>query len=479
MPNRPLHPNIVLLCPDEMAARALGCDPRAYHSGSTPFLTELADRSVRFDQCHVVHTKCTPSRCSLLTGQYPHVNGHRTLDLPTRPNENNLVRVLRDAGYFTALFGKNHVVDPDTMPLTFDHYQPEDGQFALEPADPPQMPIGSYYIGKDPVAADRHVDVRSTTAAINFLADRSAAAADQPFFLWLNWVSPHPPYGTPAPFYGQTPRDEVPDFPLDRGPDKPHLQSAIREAHGLDAMARQDWRELTATYLDMVRLVDAQVRRVFDALEEQGIADDTLVVFWSDHGDFAAEHQLVEKWDTCFYDCLTRVPLIIHAPGRLAPGACPALVESIDILPTMLDLAGVSIPPVTQGRSLRALAQGDAESVHDVVLCQGGQEHEMLDTIRHWDSPRPCRAYQMKQRALYDNPAINSRSKMIRGLRWKYVYRIQGVEELYDLQADPDELHNLANDPLHHDILHDQRRRMMHKLIEAESIEPYQSYLES
>lgn len=476
MPDTP--PNIVLLCPDEMSARALGSDPRAYFSGSTPFLTRLSGNSAQFDQCHVVHTKCTPSRCSLLSGQYPHVNGHRTLEMHTRPHENNLVRSLRDSGYRTALVGKNHVVDDATMPTTFDDYLPETGGFALEPADPPPMPIGSYFVGRDPVDHDQHVDVSSTTKAVEWLGER-ADTPDQPFFLWLNWVSPHPPYGTPDPYYGVTPRDKTPKFPLDSGLQKPRFQSALHEAYGLDAMALQDWHELTATYLDMVRLVDDQVQRIHAALEEQGMLENTIIVFWSDHGDFAGEHQLVEKWDTCFYDCLTRVPLLIHAPGRVDPIRCGALVESIDILPTVLELAGIPIPPSTQGQSLLPLMREEVPSIRDVVLCQGGQERAMLDTVRHWDSPRPCRAYQIKQRALYDNPTINIRAKMIRGQRWKYVYRLEGLEELYDLETDPDELQNLARDGEYHETLHEQRRLLMHKLIEAETIEPHQGYLES
>lgn len=470
-------PNLLLLCPDELKASALGLYGQPLPV--SPFLDTLAPRAAVFEQCHTVHPKCVPSRAALLTGQYPHVGGHRTLELLVRPHELNLVRTLRQAGYATALFGKNHVVDVETLPETFDVWCPDGGRYTLEPpAGRGAVPPGSYWVGEDPVPLADWRDRLNTENALAWLTqDRPR---DRPFFAWLNWDSPHPPYKVPAPFYGLTDRERVPVPPRDFPQSQPLYKRQLREAYGLEAMTNADWREVVATYLDMCRFIDAEVERVLDRLGKAGLLDNTVVALWSDHGDFAGEHALVEKWDTAFHDCITRVPLILYAPGRIKPLRTDALVESIDLLPTLLELVGVSVPKGVQGRSLGRLLAGETTEHRHSVLCQGGQESEMFDRVTAPDArPRPCRAYHMKQAALFTRPAINGRAKMLRDRHWKYVFRLGDVEELYDLRADPGELRNLAPEPAHAATLQAYRQKLLTRLVEAETVEPYQDFLEA
>lgn len=469
-------PNILLLCPDEMKASALGCYGQI--QPTSPFIDSLAGRAVFFDQCHTVHPKCVPSRAALLTAQYPHVNGHRTLHLHVRPHEINLVRELRRAGYQTALVGKNHVVDQATLPETFDVWLRDNGARDLEtPASIP-FPPGSYQVGLEPRPLADYIDADATTQALDWLKRGRDPA--KPFFMWLNWNAPHPPYGVPAPYYGRLDRASIELPPRDSGRHKPPYQRQLQETYGLDRMTDEHWRELIATYLEMTAFVDGETRRVFDALAAGGELDNTIVLFWSDHGDFAGEHQLPEKWDTSFYDCITRVPAFIHAPGRLAAKRVAALVESIDLLPTVLTLAGVPVPAGVQGQNLLPLIEGRVEKVRDFVFCQGGQEPALLAlTVAPGAKERPCRAYQLKQEALWRQPDINRRAKMIRDRRHKYIYHLGGFEELYDLVADPWELTNLAPDPAQADLLQQYRRHMIEKLVEVDTCEPYQDFLES
>jgi len=473
------RPNLILLCADEMnyeALRSIGSDPRA-----ASCLSGLASQSVTAEHCYTVHPKCVPSRVALLSGQYPHVNGHRTLDLPARRHETNLVRELRGHGYRTTLFGRNHVVDDETMPETFAEWFPRRGSRQGDPTGAQLiasgLPVGSYYVGEDRTPLAEHVDVCTTDDAVDWIQRRDAS--DPPFFAWVNWECPHPPYGVPAPYFGRTDRNAIALAPIDDPAGKPDLHATLIDAYRTGGMSADDWREVRGVYLDMCALIDEQVQRIVDALDAKGLREDTVLVFLADHGDFAGTHQLPEKWDTCFYDCITRIPLIVHAPGRLEPRRTDALIETIDVLPTMMSLAGLEPPPTVQGHDLTPVFRGESTGVRDEVLCQGGQEAAMLRRLAPADSPRPCEAYKLKQLALVNRPAINARAKMIRDHQYKYVYRLEGIEELYDMCADPDELSNLAGDDAHRSTLDHYRQRLLKRLVEAESIEPYQAVLES
>lgn len=462
-----------------MRADALACygNPAAI----TPRLDALASEGARFEQCHVVHTKCTPSRSSLLTAQYPHVGGHRTLDMPVQAHEPNMVRALKQHGYATALVGKNHCVDEQTMPRTFDfHGRGRGGDAHLEPADPPPMPVGTYYVGEHPAPLSDNGDHTSTTLAVDWMKQQSTREA--PFFCWLNWDAPHPPYRAPREYFGKTDREKIPVLlpPPDKAMGRPNFHDRLTEAYEIGDVTEAQWREVMGCYLDMCAFIDAEVGRVLDALDDMGVADNTIVLFWSDHGDYAGDYRLPEKWDTSFPDCLTRVPLLCRAPGSVEPQVVQGLIESIDILPTALDLTGVPLPEGIQGISYRGVLEGRDESPKDVVFCQGGQEPALLEkTVAPDAKPRPCRAYLMKQAALYAEPAINLRAKMVRDTRYKYIYRLDETEELYDLAKDSGELRNVASDPDYADTLDRMRRRMMKKLVEAETVDPPQDYLDS
>lgn len=470
------RPSFVFLCADEMKATALGCygQPLAV----SPFLDDLATRSVVFEQHHVVHTKCVPSRVAMVTGQYPHVGGHRTLQLYARPEEPNMVRQLRQAGYQTVLVGRNHMLDAATMRETFDVWIESPERRTLEPAAATDIPGGAYPAGPDPLPLEKFLDHDVTSRALRWLLGERDSS--RPFVLWVNWDCPHPPYGAPAPYYGRLDRKNVALPPKDHGRDKPAFFAALHEAYGTSGISEPMWQELIATYLEMTTLIDDQVRRIHDALETLALVQDTVTVFTADHGDFAGEHQLPEKWDTAFFDCLTRVPLIISAPGRLGAQRLPHLVENIDVWPTLLEMADVALPAGVQGRSCLPICH-DPRRVHRRrVFCQGGQEAALLERVVPDNArPRPCRAYQMKQAALHRNPHINSRAKSVRDERFRYNFRLGDVDELYDLTADPWELVNLAGLPDFVQTRERYRRLLIETLIEAETAWPDQDFLES
>ncbi len=471
-------PNVLILCPDEMKASALSLYGNS--APTTPFIDSWAQNATVFDQCHTVHPKCTPSRCAFTSAQYPHVGGHRTLDIPLRQHEPNLIRSLKQAGYETALVGKNHTADAETLDLMFDHWLKPNGESDFKTRDK-GFPEGSYQIGEADVQLENFRDRKATLDAQNWLKMRNNNS-DTPFCLWVNWNAPHPPYSIPKPYQACIDRSLVKLPPADDPSRKPPYHAELQKAYdcGPQSMTEEQWHDLAGTYLDMCKFVDDQVADLFKTLEEIDANQNTIVVLWSDHGDFAGEHRLPEKWDTSFYDCITRIPLLISGPG-IPPGRNSALVESIDILPTVLKLAGVEAPTGIQGRDLGPLLRGEVEAVRSEVFCQGGQEQEMLKLAVSPDAkPRPARAYYLKQQALFANPQINARAKMLRDERYKYVYHAGGFEEFYDLKSDPHELDNLAFDgSVDPTTLQHFRMRMIEKLIEVETVEPHQNYLES
>lgn len=470
-----LRPNIVFLCPDELQATALGCYGQSLPT--SPYIDSLAAKSALFKQCHTVHPKCQPSRSALLSGLYPHVFGHRTLQAPLTPTEPNFARILRKYGYQSVLSGKLHDVSPELKSETYDSVLP--GKFNRTWETPEgTLPIGSYWVGQDSVNPSEYPDISATEKAIEWL--HHGRDPQRPFFLSVNWHAPHPPYGLPAPHYGVIPRERIVLPPTDNADGKPPYQAELQRSYGTESFSADDWKEIIGTYLDMVRMVDSQVASIVGALDSLGVLDNTIIVIWSDHGCFAGQHQLVEKWDTSFYDCITRIPLIIHYKKLVGCREVNALIETIDIFPTIFGLIGLPIPEGIMGKDHSPLLRGEPFEERPYVFCQGGQEEEVLrKTVAPYSTPRPCKAYQMKQDALWRNPAINARAKMIRDHRYKYCYHASGIEEFYDLLEDPHELSNQALNPAYMGLVQNYRMLLLKKLVETENMFPLQEYLEA
>lgn len=470
------RPNIVIFVPDEMNTRFMSCYDAKQKI--TPFIDSIAEKGVKFNNYFTVHAKCSPARVSLMTGTHPHVGGHRTLQLLGRPEEPNMIRTLRENGYTTALFGRNHMCEDQTLEETFDHHDFTAGKWTLDPKDPTSTPVGSYFIGQDDVPLEEYVDRIRTQTAIDWM--EKDKPDDKPFYMQVNLNHPHPPYGVPKPYYGKIDRSSI------ELPDKadlfnsPRFHQILRETYELDGMSDDQWRDLIATHMEMCTFVDDECKRVFQSLEKQGLIEDTLFIIWVDHGDFAGEYQLTEKWDTALYDCITHVPLIMHAPKWLKPTEVDAFIQTVDVLPTALGLAGVEVPKGVQGKSFLPVINGESDGYYDTVLSQGGQERELVMNPVPFDgAPRPCKAYLKKQEALCKEPTINLKAKAIRDHDFKYINHLYGVEELFDLKKDPNELKNISTDPAYAEQLSTYRHKMVSKLMETETILPYQEQLES
>lgn len=441
--------NLVFLFPDEMRAESGSC--YGHPLVKMPHFDRLAAEGVRFEQCHVQHTVCSPARCSLMTGWYPHVAGHRTLWHLLRPHQPSLFRYLREAGYYVEWHGKNDLYAAESFPNCVDHYASATGAWMGPNAFGEGQP-GYLSFLHEPFPGTPHEtrDMRDVQAGIDFV--RSRKPGDKPFMLYLPLVMPHPPYAAPQPYHSMYDPENIPPLRPADLLDKPDFHALIRRYRRLDEMPATILAKIQAVYLGMNSYVDWMLGQLLDALDETGLADDTAVIVTSDHGDWAGDYGLVEKWPSGLDDTLTRVPLIIRVPGNAAGHVVREPVELQDLMPTLLELAGVQARHSHFARSLVAQLHGAAGDSGRAVYAEGGYDTDQPQCFEgRWaayDIPRtPNHIYYPKGLQQQEHPVSACRATMQRTLQHKLVYRPQGVSELYDLTRDAQELRNVYADP--------------------------------
>jgi len=463
--------NYVFFNPDEMRADCLGC--YGHPLVKTPNFDRLAAEGTRFEQCHVQHPVCSPSRCSTMTGWYPHVAGHRTLWNLLRPHEPNLIRYLKEAGCHSEWYGKNDTLSPEAIELWMDRVADpggaRNGPNAFEPGEP-----GFFSFLYEPTDApvEDIVDVRRLQAGIDFLR----SGPPEPFFLFLAFSWPHPPYCVPPQYYDMySPDDTEPLRPVETdGP--PSFHELIRRYRRLDEVPEHVFRKIRAVYLGMVSFVDMMLGRLMDALEETGLADSTTLVAYSDHGDWTGDYGLVEKWPSALDDTMTHVPLIIRTPDGARGHVVPEQVELMDLMPTTMELAGLEVEHTHFARSLLPQLGGAAGDPDRAVFAEGGYDpHEP-----HCFEGKSVEAIAASKQHIYypkglqqqEEPESVCRATMIRTPRHKLVRRPLGVSELYDLEADPRELQNVCEEPAYRKVRDELEGRLLDWYIHTSDVVP-------
>ena len=430
----PARPNVLFIAIDDLA-RSLGC--YGHPVVQSPHIDRLARSGVRFERAYNQIPLCNPSRASLLTGLRPDVT--RVYDLAQRfrdavPDAVTLPQLFRQAGWWTGRVGKIfHYGVPGGIgtnglddPVSWDEVVNPKGRDVADQkliTNPtPERPISAALSWLAAEGSDEEqTDGLIATAAIALLEQRR----DRPFFLGVGFFRPHTPYVAPKRYFQRYPleRIQLPETPPGDRDDIPAIAFAHNNPvpnYGLDELTRK--RALQAYYAS-VSFVDAQVGRVLAALERLGLAERTLVVLWSDHGYHLGEHGGIWQKRTLFEES-AGAPLIIRAPG--APGngrPCPAVVEFVDIYPTVAQWCGLRVPANVAGRSLQPLLRAPATGWDGVAFTQ---------ILRPGDG-RP----------------VMGRS--VRTDRWRYTEWAGGEvgAELYDHVRDPHEFTNLAGDPAH------------------------------
>jgi arylsulfatase A-like enzyme len=431
------HPNIIYIMADDHSASAIS----AYGSrvNKTPNIDRLAEGGMRFDNCFCTNSICTPSRAAILTGQYSHINGVKTLADKIDPQHENVAKDLQAAGYQTAMIGKWHLV---TDPAGFDFWRILPGQ-------------GVYH---DPVFIDmdgtrkKHMGYATDLIADFALDWLKARDKNKPFFLMCHHKAPHRPWEPDDKhmnmYTGQIPE---PDNILDKyenrskaaanatnkvGQNMNKQDTKVDPPAGLDYAGLRHWayQRYLQDYLRCVASVDDNVGRVLDFLDAEKLADSTVVIYTSDQGMFLGEHGFFDK--RFMYEESLRMPFLIRYPGEIKPKSVNKdIVLNIDFAPMFLDFAGQATPREMQGRSFRPLLDGH--------------------TPKDWRKAMYYR-YWMHM-ADHGVPAHYG----IRTARYKLIYyygkplgsagalpkETAPEWELFDLEKDPHEMHSLYGDP--------------------------------
>ena len=462
--------NIILFLPDQWRAEAVGC--LGNDAVRTPHTDALAAEGVAFTRCFSQNGVCTPARCTILTGQFCHTAGHRTMHHFVRRHEPNLMRYLKEAGYHVWWGGKNDAIPIEETELSCD--ERVHGKGSRGPTVPaPGFGDRHFYtfyrgcVSEEPMHTS---DDDVVDHAVEFLTRDH----EKPFFMWVNQGWPHPPYQAERAWIEMYPPEALPPLRPKVLDGKPGILDAIRKKTGLDRLTPDEFRAILATYYAMVSRVDRNFGRVIDAVKENGFWENTAILMTSDHGDFAGDYEMVEKTQNTFEDILTNVPLVVRVPAQKVKGkVSDALVQSMDLFATIMELTGTEVRHTHFSKSLVPILNGEAEEIRDAVYCEGGARVEEIHTHENPYSHVPEHIYHPRITIQNQQPELHGKAVMLRTHDWKYVRRLYDTDELYDLKEDPDELKNLVNDPAHADVVREMRDRMLTWFLDTGDAVPF------
>lgn len=442
------RPNILTIMSDEHGP--MFSSTYGHPLVQTPNMDRLARQGTTFDAAYSNAPLCVPSRLSFMTGKFASRCEGWDNATPLSSDALTWPVLLRSAGYDAVLAGKMHLIGPDRLHGFREQlaYDPHGGGHE---DDATALRLGLSPGGMHPIHPWRHgiptatepwpgvVEARAgsgpmieaddaiESAALEYLRD--PARKNGPFALCVGFVAPHFPFVVPEPYFSMyyPDRTDLPDIPPGHLEDLPPAAQRLRQAFGFHGHDDDQILLARAGYYGLITYLDDKIGRLLDALEEQGLAENTVVIHTSDHGESLGEHGLWRKMN--FYEHAARVPLQISWPGTLPAGQrVPGVVSLVDVTATMVELAGVpsddSALLATDGDSLLPLIQGDGAEWKDEAF---------VEQLAH---------------------GTDRARSMIRRGSWKLSYSHGDPPELelYDLDADPGEFANLADDPDHQQV---------------------------
>lgn len=387
------RPNILYILTDQQHSFTL--NENEDNQFDTPSMDDIARNGVNFSHSYCTTPQCSPSRASLMTGQHTHRTGVVAnigyaggRAIPLNPATQSIGHIFNDNGYETRYYGKWHLG-----------------------GNPTEHGWGEYKNGKDS---------KVTELGVKYLS----SGAKKPFFLFLSYMDPHDIYyfkrdkkiednirdvGLPKSF-----KDDLKSKPEPQGQS---MSIYIDKDQFYKDADENTWKAYRQFYREKVKKVDTEIGKVLDTLKKEGLAENTMIVFNADHGDMDAAHRLAFK-GPMMYDELIRVPLIFSYPGHIPSGETrEQMVQNIDILPTLAEMAGIELPFTPDGKSITGILQDKNAPGRDYII---------TEFFCRWEHVTPIRSIRTKE--------------------WKYNIYTKYGEELYNLKDDPNEIYNLAGD---------------------------------
>ncbi|MDP2520784.1 alkaline phosphatase family protein [Shimia thalassica] len=477
--------NVLFIMCDQLRWDYLSCTGHPHLH--TPHIDRLAERGVLFDRTYVQSPICGPSRMSFYTGRYASSHGSTWNNIPLKVGEMTLGDHLRPLGVRTALCGKTHMtadvegmrrlgLAPDSTigalvsECGFEPYEREDGlhpdgpryarneaydAFMKDRGWPDENPwqtvansaedddgniLSGWFMDnadKPARAADEESETPYITSrAMDFIRE----AGDTPWCLHLSYIKPHWPYIVPAPYHDMYgPETHLDPVRSEAERTDPHpVYGAFMEERVSRAFCDDGTRTRVLTaYMGLIKQIDDQIGRLMGFLDDQGITDDTMIVFTSDHGDYLGDHWMGEK--ELFHDASARIPLIVVDPRPEADATrgvkSSALVEAIDVVPTILNyFDGEDVPHIIEGKSLQPILHGQLDSLRDFAVSE--YDYSMRNVRKRLG----VSVQDAKLTMLFDG-------------RWKYTFAEGFRPMLFDLETNPDEFVDLGGDPAYADEL--------------------------
>ncbi|HEX29932.1 TPA: DUF4976 domain-containing protein [Candidatus Poribacteria bacterium] len=458
-------PNILFIMSDDHASHAMSC----YGSriNETPNLDRIAYEGMRFDNCFCTNSICSPSRASILTGTYSHVNGVTTLATKFDGRQLTFPKLLQKAGYQTAVIGKWHLGHGGIHdPTGFDYWNVLPGQGLYH--DPEMIEMGKRKVYRG-YATDIITDL-----SLEWLERRDKS---RPFCLLCHHKAPHRPW-EPDERHARLYEDiEIPEpetfnddyadraraaaeakMRIERDLNERDLKGPVPSGFSPEEEKRWRYQRFIKDYLRCIASVDDNVGRLLDYLDEEGLTENTIVIYTSDQGFFLGDHGWFDK--RFMYEESLRMPFIIRYPREIKPGTVNEnIILNVDFAPTFLDYAGVEVPEEMQGRSFRPLLNGE--------LPEGWQTSMYY---RYW--------MHLAHHYVYAHYGI-------RTMRYKLIYHYaealgqpgavdepkEPEWELFDLEKDPYEMKNVYNDPQYADVVRELKDEL-HRLQQEVGDEP-------
>jgi len=465
MPSK--RPNILFIMSDDHASHAMSC----YGSriNETPNLDRIAEEGMRFENCFCTNSICTPSRATILTGTYNHVNNVTTLASKLDGRLLTFPKLLQACGYQTAIIGKWHLGHGGIHdPTGFDYWNVLPGQGLYHNPEMIEM-------GREKVFRGYATDI-ITDLSLEWLRNRDSS---RPFCLMCHHKAPHRPWEPDEKHARMYESVEIPEpetfdddysnraaaaaeakMRIDRDLTLTDLKEPVPEGLSPEEEKRWKYQRYIKDYLRCVASVDDNVGRMLDYLDEEGLTEDTIVIYTSDQGFFLGDHGWYDK--RFMYEESLRMPFIIRYPREIVPGTVNTnMILNVDFAPTFLDYAGVDIPEQMQGTSFRPLLKGQVPH---------GWQRSMY--YRYW--------MHLAHHNVYAHYGV-------RTLRYKLIYyyadalgqpgaiddRREPEWELFDLEKDPYELHNVYDDPTYTDVVKELKAELR-RLQDQVGDEPYE-----